>query len=103
MTIGAFAIILLTLLMSWGNKLQTPDAGVLNLVHLFIMIELLGVVSLLPTSFFVSSLLLTVPYYLMANLIRHSVRGTLQRAVVYRYTAVSLSAFLITILTAPWS
>lgn len=102
-TIGAVVIMVFTLLMSWINKLQTPDAGVLNLVHLVVMIELLGIVSLLPTSFFVSALLLTVPYYLMANLIRHSVRGTLKRDVVYRYMTVSLSAFLITLLTAPWS
>lgn len=102
-TFGSLTLILLSFQSSWGNKLREADAMLHTLVNIYIMIEFLGIVILLPTSIFVSALLLTVPYYLMASLSRHAVRGTLKRGVLVRYISIGLTTFILTLLTAPWS
>lgn len=101
--IGILGLILFVFLLFQTNKLESHDAMLQTFVYLLVMIELLGVVSFLPTSYFVSSVLLTIPYYLMGNLVRHNVRGTLRRGVIFRYLSVGISTFVLALLTAPWS
>ena len=65
-------------------------------------IELLWVVSFLPTSVYVGALLLTAAYYIASGLARNQILGTLGRTVLTRYFLFGFSAILLVLLTAKW-
>ena len=68
-----------------------------------IMVELFAVAVILPTTYFVSGLLLTIPYYVMTNIARHSFANSLTQQVIRRYAIVGFLTLAMTMLTAPWS
>lgn len=99
-------MLLVTLLVAqsfWMQKSSIVQGRFLFLTQVLVLAELMGALGYLPTTFYVSGLLLTVPYYLMTNLARHHVRGHLDRNVLLRYTVIGAAVLTLTFLTAPWT
>lgn len=101
--LGLVGAVLLSFFMFVWNKMSIRRSWYIFLIHGLVMLELLIGASLLPTSFFVAGLLLTIPYYIMLSLVRHTSRGSLDLKVLRRYALIGLSTFTVTLITAPWS
>lgn len=100
---AALFIVLLLLQLAWSAKVPLRENLPILLTEAMVMSELAAVVLLLPTSFYAAGLLLTVPYFLMVNVTRHHVRGTLAKPVVVRYAAIGMLTLVVTFATAPWT
>ncbi len=101
--VTAVFIILLLVHIAWSAKVPLRENLPIVLTEAIVMSELAAVVLLLPTSFYAAGLLLAVPYFLMINLTRHHVRGTLVRPVVVRYAVIGVLTLAVTFATAPWT
>lgn len=99
----AVLIILLLLHIAWSAKIPFRENLPILLTETTVMTELATVVLLLPTSFYAAGLLLVIPYFLMVNLTRHHVRGTLLRPVIMRYAIIGVLTLAVTFTTAPWT
>lgn len=99
---GVAMIALLTLQFLWAGKVPWKRGKFTLIVLTVVMGEFFAVMLALPTSFFVSGLLLTIPFYLMMNLARHAMDGTLDVYVLRRYTIIGLGSFALTFFSAPW-
>jgi len=67
-----------------------------------ILVELFWAVNFLPTSIYVNSLILTLAYYLMMGLSRNWLLGIIDKRVTRRYLIISLSCFILILITAKW-
>ncbi|MBI4093008.1 MAG: hypothetical protein HY420_03750 [Candidatus Kerfeldbacteria bacterium] len=56
----------------------------------------------LPTHYWVDSLIVTIPFYVSLNLMRHELSGTLDRQHIQRYAAVGIITMGIVLTTAQW-
>ncbi len=101
--VGFVVTAILALQIFWSTKVPWSRGWPLLAIATLVLFELLGVLSMLPTSYFVSGLLMAIPYYLMMNLARHWLRDRLTVTVIRRYMIIGGSAFVVTLLTAPWS
>lgn len=100
---AALFIVLLLLQLAWSTKVPLRENLPILLAEAMVMSELAAVVLLLPTSFYAAGLLLAVPYFLMVNITRHHVRGTLVRPVIVRYAVIGVLTLAVTFTTAPWT
>lgn len=87
----------------WSIKHEQRRSWALIFVMMLVLMEFFGVASILPTTFFVAGFLVAIPYYLMTNVMRHSLRATLTRGVVLRNAIIGGLAFVVTLAVAPWT
>lgn len=100
--IGALFAAMLAAHIMWSAKVPLRRAWLIIGVQTMIIGELLIGILLLPTTFLVAGLLLAIPYYTMMNLHRHAERGTLEPRTIFRYSAIGVATFIITVAVAPW-
>ncbi len=99
-----FAIInfLLIYQLTWSNGILFNDSWPYILVITIVLTEIFWAVSFLPTSVYVSGLLVAIGYYLTAGLARNWLLGIKEKKVVLRYLFISSISLVIVLITAKW-
>lgn len=99
-----FAIIatLLTHQMVWASGATLKSAWPYVLVISIVTLQVFMVVSLLPTSIYVSGLLVTLTYYVMTGISRNWLLDIKDNKVIQRYLIISSIFFILILLTAKW-
>ena len=86
----------------WAS--QAPIASSLPhvLVIAIVVTEIFAVVNFLPTSVYVSGLIVTVVYYLLSGLSRNWLLNIRESRVVVRYLTISFISLMLILLSAKW-
>lgn len=67
-----------------------------------VLTELTWAAHYLPATYWVNSLLVTVPFYVFLHLVRHELNHTLNRRIIRRYATVGSLALTAVVATAQW-
>lgn len=100
--IFAFLILLLTYQLCWVENILFPSSGPYLAVSILATTEVFLAVSFLPTSAYVSALIVALVYYLITGLLRNLFLGIKEKSVIRRYLLISLIVFLAIMATAKW-
>lgn len=71
-------------------------------VFAILIMEMTWAVHFLPSSYLVDSCIVTIPFYVALNLVRHELSGTLTRPLIKRFAWSGAAALLIVLVTAQW-
>jgi len=71
-------------------------------VFAVLIMEMTWAVHFLPTSYLVDSLIVTIPFYVALNLVRHELNGTLRAALTRRFVLTGIAAITLVCITAQW-
>lgn len=94
--------LLLTYQLVWASGSTISSAWIYILVVALVTFEIFYAVRFLPTSFYVSGMLVTIGYYFMSGLTRNYLLDIKDSTVMKRYAIISISALVIIVLTAKW-
>ncbi|MBI4426501.1 MAG: hypothetical protein HY567_02895 [Candidatus Kerfeldbacteria bacterium] len=67
-----------------------------------LLTELTWAAHYLPATYWVDSLLVTIPFYVVLHLVRHELNRTLNRQIIRRYATVGALALAAVVVTAQW-
>lgn len=67
-----------------------------------VVTELTWAAHYLPATYWVDSLLVTIPFYVLLHLFRHELNQTLNRQIIRRYATVGTLAMAAVVVTAQW-
>jgi hypothetical protein len=99
-------IIALSLLISqsfWINKLKNEFCYVYLLIIDIIILEFFWALTFLPTNFYVSSIILTIIFYLIWGILKAKLNEQLAKPIIWRYLLISTILLLIIIITSQWA
>ena len=71
-------------------------------VFALLIMEMTWAVHFLPTNYLVDSLIVTIPFYIVLNLVRHELNGTLNSTLIRRFTMSGIIALSLVLITAQW-
>jgi len=71
-------------------------------VFAVLIMEMTWAVHFLPTSYLVDSLIVTIPFYVALNLVRHELNGTLNPMLVRRFALSGIVALSLVLISAQW-
>lgn len=95
-------VLLLTYQLCWVDNIIFPASWPYIIVVTAATVEVFLAVSFLPTSAYVSGLIVALIYYLTTGLLRNLFLGVKEKKVIKRYLLISLAVFLVIIITAKW-
>ncbi len=72
------------------------------IVFAVLMMEMTWAVHFLPTSYLVDSLIVTIPFYVALNLVRHELNGTLNPLLIRRFALSGVIALTLVLISAQW-
>ncbi len=84
------------------QSLTVPSLVSTVIVFSALIMELTWAVHFLPTSFLVNSAIVTVPFYVALNLVRHELNHSLTKDLIRRYTITGLVALFLVLVTSQW-
>ena len=88
--------------MVWASGATLKSAWPYVLVISIATLQVFMVVSFLPTSIYVSGLLVTLAYYVMTGISRNWLLDIKDKKVIQRYLIISSVFFILILLTAKW-
>lgn len=95
-------VLLLTYQLCWVENILFPASWPYIAVASVVTLEIFLAVSFLPTSAYVSGLIVALIYYLITGLWRNLFLGVKEKKVIKRYLLISIIVFLIIMATAKW-
>lgn len=101
------ALFILTLIlgyqMMWVSKISFRESKLFILIIGLIIGEVFWSLKFLPTSFYVNGLILTIIYYVLANLSSFHLQKRLDLKTTRRYLIISSGVLILTLITAQWT
>ncbi|MFH2136598.1 MAG: hypothetical protein ABII19_03150 [Patescibacteria group bacterium] len=93
---------ILTFQTIWINKINLRAAPLQISTLCLVLFELFWAVSFLPTAFYVNGLIIAISFYLMNNLMRLHLLGSLNKKIVRRYFVICGAIIFLVLITAQW-
>jgi len=89
--------------MFWINKIKAGRKTIFLLIINIVILESFWAFAFLPASFYVSSIILTIIYYLLSGLFKAKLSAKLDKKNILWYLIISLILLLIIIITSSWT
>ena len=104
--LSAFAVLVFTLLVvqsRWTHGIETNASLSYIIVFDILILEVFWAIAFLPVNFYVHAFMLALAHYSLWGIFQAKLKGTLDRSLVFRYSAVSILLLFMVIATSPWT
>jgi hypothetical protein len=87
----------------WSNKIKTELRFIYLMVINIIILEVFWALTFLPANFYISSIILTILFYLIWGVFKAQLIQQLEKKLIRRYLIITLILLILVIFTSNWS
>ncbi len=94
---------ILTFQTFWSNKIKSGSRYTYLIVINIILLEVFWALTFLPATFYISSIILTILFYLIWGIFKAQLTQNLDKKIIWRYLFITFILLILIITTANWS